>query len=87
MQKLFSRSLALIAITAGALGLAACGSSNNAESLISGTDLPQTITTQPARVISFANSTQAATSDSAEPLAVGDAVLATSETDEPDPSV
>jgi hypothetical protein len=55
--------------------------------LIAGTEVPTSATTSSPGAIAFVKATAATSSDTAEPFAVGDAVLATSETDEPDPSV
>jgi hypothetical protein len=54
---------------------------------IGGTDVPTSATTSSAGAIAFAKATVASSRDTAEPIVVGDAVLATSDTDEPDPSV
>lgn len=55
--------------------------------VVSGTDVPVSATNSSTGAFAFVSSVAAAASESAEPLTVGDAVLATSETDEPDPSV
>jgi hypothetical protein len=79
---------ALVAISSA---LAACGGGNSsspaATPLVAGTDIPVAATETTAAAISFANLTVASSDDTTEPLAVGEAALATSETDEPDPSV
>jgi hypothetical protein len=83
--KLISTSvvIALCAVT-----LSGCGNDGTpAVAYVAGTDIPVTATETPAGLVSFANLSVAGGDDSAEPFVVGDAVLATSETDEPDPSV
>lgn len=85
-----STSLAVL-MTLCAFALGGCGSSNSggsaAVALVPGTDVPVTATETTAGVISFANLSSASTDESAEPIALGDAALAASETDEPDSSV
>jgi hypothetical protein len=71
-----------------AASLSACGSSSSSDPLVSGTDIPVSATQSVTGVVSFANlSAASSSSDTNEPLAVGDVSLATSDTDEPDPSV
>lgn len=70
----------------GATALAACGGGNS-DPFVAGTDVPTSATATSAAVLPFAISVSSAISDSSEPLIVGDTALATSETDEPDPSV
>jgi hypothetical protein len=72
-----------------AVSLSACGSSSSSsDPLVAGTDIPVSATQTVPGVVSFANLSAAASSgDTSEPLAVGDVSLATSDTDEPDPSV
>lgn len=50
-----------------------------------GSEVPLSATQDPAAAYSFVASIAATGSESAEPLVVGDAQLATSETDEPQP--
>ena len=78
----------LPAIGIGAVLLAACGGSDGdgAPAFVANTDVPLTATTSTAGAVSFAQQTML-TNDLAEPAVLGDAALATSETDEPDPSV
>jgi hypothetical protein len=74
---------------AGALLLAACGGGGGGGSavatdpLVAGTDIPNSATVSAVAAFNFVNSTAATSSDTAEPLVVGDATLATSDTDEP----
>jgi ABC-type glycerol-3-phosphate transport system substrate-binding protein len=79
------------ALGAGAAMLAACGggggSSAPVDPVVSGTDIPVSATTSAAGAFTFVNSVASASDNTAEPLVVGDATLATSETDEPDASI
>jgi hypothetical protein len=86
----YGRSAVTLAI-AGML-LAACGGGGGDDGgpqdpAIAGTDVPTSATTSSAGALAFVKSVAATSSDTAEPLVVGDAVLATSDTDEPDPGV
>jgi hypothetical protein len=79
-----------LGLAAGVLLLAACGGGGgggNNDPLVSGTDVPTSATTSSAGAFAFGQSVAATSDNSAEPLVLGDAVLATSETDEPDPSI
>jgi hypothetical protein len=73
--------------------LVACGSGVNDAPIavidppIGGTDVPTSATTSSVGAIAFVKSTVASSNDTAEPIAVGNAVLASSDTDEPDASV
>lgn len=80
------------ALGAGAALLAACGgggggSSAPVEPVVSGTDIPVAATTSSAVAFSFVNGVASTPDNTAEPLVVGDATLATSDTDEPDASI
>ncbi len=87
MKLILLKSSSLL-IAMSALALSGCGSSgNNAVAFVTGTDIPVTATETTAGVVSFANLSVANTGDADEPLVVGDAALASSDTDEPDPSV
>jgi hypothetical protein len=55
--------------------------------MMSGTDVPLSATTSSAGAMEFVKRLAATSDNSAEPIRVGDAVLATSNTDEPDPGV
>lgn len=72
--------------------LSACGGGGgdggiNVSGNVPGTDIPQSATTSSAGAVAFAKAVAATKDDTASPLVVGDAVLATSETDEPDPGI
>jgi hypothetical protein len=54
---------------------------------MNGTDVPLSATTSSAGAMEFVKRVAATSDNSAEPIRVGDAVLATSDTDEPDPSI
>lgn len=79
------------AATGAALLLAACGGGGGgdpqppADPLVSGTDVPTSATTSAAGAFAFVSAVASASSDTTEPLTVGSATLATSETDEPAP--
>lgn len=80
------------ALGAGAALLAACGggggsSSTPVDPVASGNDIPVSATTSSSGAFTFVNGVASATDNTAEPLVVGDATLATSETDEPDASI
>lgn len=71
--------------------LAACGGGGvggiaevPSEPLVSGTDVPVSATTSSSGAIAFVRSVIGMTSETADPLVLGDAVLATSDTDEPE---
>lgn len=79
-----------LSLAAGALLLAACGGGGGGSGsgdLVSGTDVPNSATTGSSGAFTFVSSVAATSDNSAEPLVVGDATLATSNTDEPDPSI
>ena len=64
------------------------GGGPTAAGFVDGTDVPLTATTSSNGATAFANSlVTAGTSETAEPLVLGDAVLATSDTDEADVSI
>ena len=54
---------------------------------MSATDVPLSATTSSAGAMEFVKRVAATSDNSAEPIRVGDAVLATSDTDEPDPAI
>ena len=54
---------------------------------VAGTDVPVSATTSSAAATAFVKTVAATKDETASPIVVGDAVLATSETDEPDPGV
>ncbi len=80
----------LIALTAAmSLGLSACGSDSGPQ-FVSGTDVPLTAVATSSGASVFVKEVVATPIDTAEkvePLELGDAVLATSDTDEPDSDV
>jgi hypothetical protein len=79
---------ALLASTAAALALAGCGGGGGGDPLpdpnVAGTDVPQAATTDPAAATAFVRGNAQAGNDSADPLRLGNAMLATSETAEPE---
>jgi len=81
-------------LVGGALLLAACGGGSGDGAPTgpvppgsAGTDVPASATTSSAGAFAFVKSVAATSDDTALPLAVGDAALAASDTDEPDPGV
>lgn len=86
-----------LALATGLMLLAACGggggdgapppAGGGGPDVVTGTQVPTSATTSSAGAFAFANATASASDNTAEPIEVGAAVLATSETDEPDPSV
>ena len=76
----------LAAVAASALLLAACGGGggDSGEAFVSGSDVPVSATQSGDGATTFAQST-AMGDASAEPIALGSAELARSETDEPKP--
>jgi hypothetical protein len=82
------------ALTAAALLLAACGGGGGGggtppptDPPVAGTDVPTSATSSSAGAVAFVRSVAASSDNTAAPITVGDATLATSETDEPDPSI
>ncbi len=91
MKRITSGRTAVTLAITGML-LAACGGGGGgdgvvADPLVAGTDVPVSATSSSAGAIAFVKSVAATSSNTAEPIVVGDAVLATSDTDEPDPGV
>lgn len=80
-----------LSLAAGALLLAACGGGGGGDPAptdpVAGTQVPTSATTSSAGAFTFVRDTGGTSDNSAEPLVVGDVTLATSETDEPDPSI
>lgn len=80
---------------AAALSVASCGGDSNftpapaaappANPLVPGTDVPVSATTSADGAFDFVALLAATLNETGEPLVLGDAVLATSETDEPRP--
>ena len=54
---------------------------------VTGTDVPTSATTSAAGAFTFVKTVVESSADVEEPLVLGDAVLATTDTEEPDPSV
>ena len=70
--------------------LTACGGSgdygsNSASQYVTGTDVPVAATTSAAAVVSFAKDQQAKTSESSDPVVLGNAMLAVDDTADPAP--
>ncbi len=84
-----SRSANRTALGLTALGVAvltACGGGGSGGiggPVVEGTDIPTSATTSSAGAFSFVNGVAGGTDNTAEPLRVGGATLATSDTDEP----
>lgn len=84
-----------ISLAASSLLLTACGGGGGgAETATAttpaddrGTDVPQSAMTSSAGALAFVKSLAASSDNTASPLRVGEAVLATSDTDEPDPGI
>lgn len=81
-------------ITVAAAMLAtACGGGGgdspvvNTDSPLAGTEVPVSATTSSAGAMAFMKSLAATSDNTREPIVVGDAVLATSDTDEPDAGI
>jgi hypothetical protein len=74
-----------------ALLLAACGGGGGTaapmDPPVATSDVPQSAMTSSAGALAFVKSVAATSDNTAAPLTVGDATLATSDTDEPDPSI
>ncbi|TWO68891.1 hypothetical protein FN976_21065 [Caenimonas sedimenti] len=86
----FARSRLLPAMVIAGPLLVACGGGggDSGPALVAGTDVPVTATNTSTEAISFVQQQRTLTgADSAEPITLGEAKLATSETDEPDPSI
>lgn len=94
-MKHYSPSPLLAALGAATVLLAACGDSSSLPAPVTPpapppavtNEIPASATTSSAGAFTFVNSVASASQDTAEPLLDGDSVLATSDTDEPDPSV
>ena len=91
-SRIFGRAPVSLAVSA--LLLTACGGGGSSsppvtvtDPPVAGTDIPLSATTSSAGAIAFVKLVASANSNTADPLVTGDAVLATSETDEPDPGV
>ena len=77
------------AVLTGAALITACGGGTDTVPavptipVVTGTDLPVSATTSAAGAFAFVNTLAGVADNTAEPLTVGSAMLATSETDEP----
>jgi hypothetical protein len=75
------------AVATGAVLLTACGGGSDpvvpSIPLVTGTDIPVSATTSSAGAFTFVNTLAGVPDNTAEPITVGDAILATSDTDEP----
>jgi hypothetical protein len=85
------KNAGLMAVAAAAL-LAACGGGGTSTvvatppagpAVVAGTDVPVDVQQSTTALVDYAKTQLAATSDKAEPVALGDAKLATSDSDEP----
>jgi len=82
-----------IGMAAGALLLAACGGGAGdggaamPPAADRGADIPQEATTSSAAAVAFVKTVAATSDNTSEPIRIGDATLATSDSDEPDPGV
>jgi hypothetical protein len=90
----YGRSAVTLAVAA--MLLAACGGGGDGDDIesrgpqdpaIAGTEVPTSATTSSAGALAFVKSVAATSSNTADPIVVGNAVLATSDTDEPDQGV
>lgn len=91
MTKPFVHSRLTFSLAAATLLLAACGggggSAPPADPPVAGTDVPTSATTSAPGALAFANQLASTPDNTGEPRVLGDARLATSETDEPDASI
>ena len=85
------RKRVLPVAAAATLLVTACGGGGEApmpvDPVVAGTDVPVSATTSVAEAMAYAKRVAAASDDTATPQVIGDAVLATSETAEPDSGV
>jgi hypothetical protein len=92
-MKLMTSPRTWIGMAVGALLLAACGGgSGDGGSAMPpaadrGTDIPLEATTSSAAAVAFVKTVTASSDNTSEPIRIGDATLATSDADEPDPGV
>lgn len=76
----------LSAVAAAAALVAACGGGGSGTQFVSGTPIPVAATVNPAEAFNFVNGQIASGGETTgEPIPLGDAMLATSETAEPTP--
>ena len=80
-----------LSLAASAVLLAGCGGGGggvaNLDTPSMGSDALSSAAASSAGALAFVKSVAAATDDAAEPIAIGDATLAASDTDEPDPDI
>jgi hypothetical protein len=96
-MKFMTFSRVAVAAAACALVMTACGGGDGdgpvsgtpvaGDPAVPGSDVPLSATTSSAAALAFVKGVAAASSDTADPITVGDALLASSETDEPDPGI
>lgn len=91
---LFFNTRGMLCMCIVAMGITACGGSSSLpvaqapmDPLIAGTDVPTSSTTTAAGAAVFVKMVVESSANAAEPLVLGDAVLATTDTEEPDSSV
>ena len=86
MNKTLIKKTRWVAVAVGAVALlAACGggSDHSGPALVMGTDVPVTVEQSASGVIDFAKAQLLTTSETSEPLLLGDAKLATDDSAEP----
>ena len=86
MRTLHRKAALSAALACSALLLSACGGGGGGSGdsgFVAGSDVPAAATTSVASLIEFMQQLIAGTDETSAPIAVGDAQLATSETDEP----
>jgi hypothetical protein len=80
-----------LVLAGAALLLSACGGGGGGtpvpDPLVDGTDIPASATSSSAAAVAFVRSVAAQRDETALPITVGNAVLATSDTDEPEPGI
>jgi hypothetical protein len=96
-MKLFLNGRVIASLLAMTFYLAACGDGGSlpgnagpvaeVDPKVSSTDVPTSATTSATGAFTFVKMVVESSADAAEPLVLGDAVLATTDTEEPDPSV
>jgi hypothetical protein len=82
----------VIAVAAAMLATACGGGSGdsaavNTDPSVAGSEVPVSATTSSAGAMAFMKQLAATSDNTATPIVVGDAVLATSDTDDPDPEI
>jgi len=91
MKTMMTSRPRVLGLAVAASLLSACGggggSPAGADPFVSGTEVPLSATTSSSGALAFVKTVAASSDNSAEPIVVGDAVLAVSDTDEPDPGI